>query len=248
MSDVKRPDILSYGGGVQSVAVCVLVATGWLPRPERIVYADTGREASSTMAYADAHVRPLLAKVGLEIETAPHSLSTVDLYGHNGDLLIPAFTDTGKLPTMCSNEWKQRPIMRYLRSRGYGPARPVRLWLGISVDELERAKPSNTQWVDRWFPLLFGVQFRRSDCLRTVADAGLPEPPRSSCWMCPHRSNAEWRALDANDLVRATELEGHIREKDAGLWLHRSKKPIAQAMSEAEDTTMDGCDSGFCLT
>ncbi len=43
-----RSLIWSYGGGVQSAAIAVLVLRGELPRPERAVMADTSREASAT--------------------------------------------------------------------------------------------------------------------------------------------------------------------------------------------------------
>ena len=35
--------------------------------------------------------------LGLTVEIAPHSLATVDIYAKNDDLLLPAFTESGKL-------------------------------------------------------------------------------------------------------------------------------------------------------
>ena len=37
----QKPVILSYGGGTQSIAICILIAQGRLPKPERIIIADT---------------------------------------------------------------------------------------------------------------------------------------------------------------------------------------------------------------
>ena len=53
----------SYGGGTQSVAIAVLVAQGRLPRPELLVIADTGREATETWEYHEKHVAPLASTV-----------------------------------------------------------------------------------------------------------------------------------------------------------------------------------------
>ena len=39
-----KPIVWSFGGGVQSVAILVLVAEGKLPKPECVVMSDTGRE------------------------------------------------------------------------------------------------------------------------------------------------------------------------------------------------------------
>ena len=73
---VGRPVVWSYGGGVQSAAIAVLVLRGELPRPACIVMADTSREASATWAYLDGVVQPALAEVGLRVEIALHELAT----------------------------------------------------------------------------------------------------------------------------------------------------------------------------
>jgi 3'-phosphoadenosine 5'-phosphosulfate sulfotransferase (PAPS reductase)/FAD synthetase len=71
-----RAQVWSYGGGRQSVALAVLVRDGKLPRPDLIVFADTGREDSATMDYHRKHVAPFL-----QVETASHDLATVDPEG-----------------------------------------------------------------------------------------------------------------------------------------------------------------------
>ena len=255
--DVMRTlaPVLSYGGGRQTVAICVLIAQGRLPHPEHIVCADTGREASSTWDYLREHVAPLLATVGLTVEIASHDLATVDLYSGNSDLLIPAYTKDGKLPTFCSTEWKRRPVQRYLRGLDYGPGRPVSLWLGFSVDEVGRAKPSQTSWITHRYPLLMDVALNKRECVALVRDAGLPEPPRSSCWMCPHRSDEEWAALSPDDFARAVALESELQERDTqgGVWLHRDRVKLAGAiLTEPEiDLPLFGknaeCESGYCF-
>lgn len=62
--DTNESDVtvLSYGGGVQSVAMCVLAATGRLPSPDHIVFADTGREIPSTLEYRATVMDPYLEK------------------------------------------------------------------------------------------------------------------------------------------------------------------------------------------
>lgn len=253
-----KPIIFSYGGGTQSAAICVLVAQGRLPRPKRIVIADTGREASQTWEYLDTVIQPYLANVGLSVEVAPHSLSAVDMYGHNGDLLIPAYTETGMLPGFCSSEWKKNVIKRWLREQGYGPKNPVVTWIGISVDEVGRAKPSGVQWQEYQWPLLFDVVFNRRDCKQVVVDAGLPEPPKSSCWMCPYRSDRQWEQLKEHypeDYAKAVALERdlHAVDKRGGVYLTKHRRFLADvdwsATSEQQPSLFGEvahCDSGFC--
>ena len=220
--------------------------------------ADTGREASETWQYLDAHIQPMLAEIGLSVEIAPHSLSTVDLYGKNGDLLIPAYTERAKLPTLCSTEWKRRVVRRYLR-RVHG-VRECITWLGISLDEIGRMKPSDVKWQEYRWPLAWDLRMDRRACVQAVLDYGLPEPPRSSCWMCPHRNNAQWLRLREHypqDWQRAVSLDMAIRARDkqGGVYLHRSRVPLAEADLSVPDLPpsplfgdlADGCDSGMCF-
>ena len=250
----------SYGGGTQSIAIAVLVAQGKLPTPEVVAIVDTGREASETWEYTDQWVRPLLRTVGVEIHVVPHSLATVDLYGgtDNQTLLIPAFAKDGALTTFCSGKWKADPMGRFLRSLGYGPSKPVRTWIGISVDEIGRAKPSRTDWQELYHPLIWDMRFRRDHCRELIEQAGLPTPPKSSCWMCPYRRNSQWRRLRDHypaDFEKACLLDEAIRANDSrgGLWVHESRTPLREADLEDHDPPLSslfgevaGCDSGMC--
>lgn len=258
---MKRAQILSFGGGTQSAAMAVLVASGVLPRPDRVVIADTGREASATWAYLDAHIRPLLARVGLTVDVVPHSYATIDLFAAKGDTLLPAYTagGTGKLPTWCSVEWKRRPIRRWLREHGYGPLkreRAVDLWLGFTVDEVTRCKDSDVDWVRHRFPLVLTYPVDRATCIGIVERAGLPTPPRSRCWMCPHQHNAEWRELRdtaPSDFAQAVALDEELRREDANVFLHRAGVPLATADLEAGSSSSDqdlfaACVGESCFT
>lgn len=258
-TDPDRPIVWSYGGGTQTAAIAVLVLQGRLPRPHRIVMADTAREATATWDYLADVVEPALAAEGMRVEIASHDLATVDLWGGaaSDSLLIPAYTTqkgrTSKLPTFCSNEWKRRPVERYLRAVGYGPKNPVQMWLGMSTDEIERMKASPTPWIDHKYPLCFDVPTSRQECKRLVTAHGWPEPPKSSCWMCPHRSNAQWRDLRDNypdDFEAACALDEAIRRTDADAFLHGSAVPLREADLEPEASTpglFSSCDSGYCF-
>lgn len=255
----ERAITWSYGGGTQSVAIAVLVAQGKLPKPEVVAIADTGREASETWEYTERWVNPLLAKVGVVIERIPHSLSTVDLYSGNGDLLIPTYSSAGAMDGFCSTEWKKRPVQRFLRAKGYGPAHPVITWIGISLDEIGRAKPSGVDWQEYQWPLIWNEPaLRRAHCVEIVESADLPTPPKSSCYMCRHRRNSQWRRLRDHypqDFEAACLLDEQARSNDTqgGVWLHESRVPLRHADLSDPDPQIEslfgevaGCDSGMC--
>ena len=203
-------EILSYGGGTQTIAMCVLIAQGKLPKPDYVITANTGREMPTTWEYADEVARPLLASVGLELLVAGHELATVDLYSGNGDLILPAYTTTGKLPTFCSSEWKARVVQRYARSVGVATADMV-TWIGFAFDERYRFKDTE----GRRFPLV-DLMLTSEDCRYIIREAGLPLPAKSRCWMCPHQHNSEWREVRANPALwrQAIELDMELREND----------------------------------
>jgi hypothetical protein len=250
----------SYGGGTQSVAIAVLVAQGKLPVPECIVIADTGHERQRTWDYTQQYVEPLLATVGASIQIAPHTLATVGLFAKDGKTLIPAFAGPdSKLDTFCSNEWKKRVIRRYLRERGYGPERPVATWIGYSVDEVGRAKPSDVAWQEHRWPLLWDVPMRRHECVTLIERVGLPSPPRSSCYFCPLHGQAEWREIrdhEPSDWQKAIKYDALFYERN-GVRLHRSMAPLAEADIDAPDSRDDPnqlgliddgtCKSGYCF-
>ncbi len=240
---MERTSVLSYGGGVQTIAILVLVAEGRLPAPKLAIMADTGRERSSTWRYLEQYALPLMQRLGIAFHRASHDLATVDLYAHNGDLLIPAFTGAGKLPTLCSNEWKRRVVRRQLRALGYGPENPVTEWLGMSLNEIHRMRHSDVQWVASHWPLVFDVPLRRVDCLTAIERYGLPIPRKSACWGCPHLDNAEWREIrddDPDDWQRAIQLDIAIRQADnqGGVYLHRDRVPLTEAGIDGEATPL----------
>lgn len=234
----------SFGGGVQSTAIAALVATGRLPRPDLIIMADTGREASDVWRYLDEVTTPLLALVGCKIDVAPHALATVDLYSASGTLLIPAYTGSGgRLPTYCSVEWKRRVVRRWLRRRG---VKKCDMWIGITTDEAHRAKDADVGWITHRWPLL-DLNMSRADCLRVIADAGLPPAPRSSCWMCPFRGAEEWATLSDSDFAAAQALDREIRERDPDVYLLRSGVPLTRQAATGKGGS-DGCEGGYCWT
>jgi hypothetical protein len=234
---VNRKVVWSYGGGVQSIAILVLIAQGKLPKPELAIMANTGRERSSTWRYLERYARPLMDEIGLPLVMAGRNLATVDLYAHNGDLLLPCFTRTGKLPTFCSSEWKTFVVRRKLRELGYGPKNPVIMWLGMSLDEVHRLRMSDKKWIKNHWPLCCDCKLRRHECLIEIEKFGLPEPTQSSCWTCPQMRNPEWMDMkmnDPGDFREAIQLDNDIRKADiangnGGVFLHRSGVPLSQA-------------------
>jgi hypothetical protein len=252
---MSRVQLWSSGGGVQSSAIAALIIQGKLPKPDIAAIVDTEREASQVWDFMDEHIKPVLEKVGVELVRIQKSeYATVDLYGRKGeDLLIPVHYDEtengtpGKLPTFCSNEWKQRVIRRYANEQ-YDNSE-FDIWLGFSTDETRRCRWPDGKWQHK-FPLI-DLKLTRNDCISLVENMGWGTPPRSSCWMCPNRSPKEWLDLKQNypvDFRAAVAFEKEIQKKDPDYFLHTSCKPLAEVDLNEEQGDMFTCNSGYCFT
>lgn len=244
-------EVWSCGGGTQSAAIAALIVQGRLPKPDRSVIADTGYERTSTWLYLDNVLRPALATVGVEVErvqSAEWASAAPSLLGAGrASTLLPVFHNGGRAPGYCSNEWKQRPLRRYLTATDTDGCR---MWLGISTDEMRRVRtPDRLKWQLR-YPLIFDVPLSRTNCVALVESMGWPAPPRSSCWMCPNHSDSEWRDIRDNwpeDWQRALSCEDGLRANDNLITLHRSGQPLASvAFSDDQQPDLFGCDGGLC--
>lgn len=105
---MKTRDVQAWscGGGRQSGAIAVLIASGRLAKPDLCMMVNTGRERSGTWPFVDGFIRPQLALVGMELEVIPACDSgLVPLFSNNGVVLMPGFTDQsgqiGKLQAFC---------------------------------------------------------------------------------------------------------------------------------------------------
>jgi hypothetical protein len=246
---------MSYGGGKQTVAIITLILEGKLPRPDIIVMADTGREVQTTWDYLSSIVQPALKEIDLQVEICGHEYANWDIVKGEGEaILLPAFTrqngSIGKMPTFCSNEWKQRPIRRWLKERG---VTDTDVWLGISLDEAERMKSSGLNWYRHVYPLIETLPMHRRQCESQIQKFGWELPHKSRCWMCPNQSPQAWRQMKNGtpaDFQKAVELENEIRETDADIYFHSLAIPLDKAVeqSEKQGDMFDGCDSGYCFT
>ena len=137
--------------------------------------------------------------------------------------------------------------------------------LGISLDEIQRVKPnmdlSTLAWKVNTHPLIFDVPrpLSRHDCMKIIADVGLPVPPKSSCWFCPYHSTRAWQELRRTrpDLFeKAVQLETLINERRAMLgkdqvWLSSKLKPLTKVTTDLVQLSLleqeDLCESGYCF-
>lgn len=158
---------LSFGGGVNSTALAVLLVRGKLPQyePWRIVFSDTGEERPETYAYMRDHFEPWLAKHGKTLEVVRPEETILERWER--------LKVTGsRLLRGCTVEGKIKPIERHVAANGGG----VQL-IGVDAGESHRMP-------DRVRPLV-DLDIDREGCEAIIKAEGLPSPGKSGCWCCP---------------------------------------------------------------
>lgn len=134
--------------------------------------------------------------------------------------------------------------------------------IGISVDEIHRANARRVEGHEQIVYPLLDLGMRRGDCERVIAEAGLPVPPKSSCFFCPFHRPTVWQDMvrDEPELFeRSCALEDTLNERRVDLgrdpvYLTRFNTPLRDLFHDNQDLLplvddCDGaCDSGWCMT
>ena len=175
--------ILSFGGGVNTVALMILLLRDREPLDEA-VFADTGGEVPETYEYVQ-FAKSYLADHGVPFRTVSN-INGHDLYGTAWRRrVIPS-----AVWRWSTRDYKVRPIHRYYRSL---QAR-INQYVGIAYDEIERMKDSGVPYVMNLYPLV-DRKITRAGCIEVIEEAGLPVPEKSGCFFCPFNSADRWAWL-----------------------------------------------------
>jgi PP-loop superfamily ATP-utilizing enzyme len=265
---------VSYGGGVQSTALLVLAAERQI-NFDLFLFANVGDDSEhpDSLRYVREVAMPYAATHGIELLELTKQPSKGRFAGETETLWkrlthpdskslgFPIRMSGGKPSSRsCTADFKVGVVSREIKRRGASPRDPAVVAIGISVDEIERAKPGSdprqpSQTVV--YPLL-DLGLHRRDCRRVIADGGLPVPPKSSCFFCPYHSISAWRDLRNNrpDLwEKAVELETHVSLRSQGqghgpMFMTDRLVPLPDAVDDqlGFDGMGDDCDSGWCMT
>lgn len=264
--------VISYGGGVQSTALLVLAARGEIDF-RTFLFANVGDDSEhpTTLAYVREIAIPYAASAGLDVhelkrrrrdgatETLMQRLNRPD----TRSIPIPVRMANGAPGRRnCTADFKIKVVGRWLREHGATAEAPAAVGIGISLDEIHRANRRRREAHEVIEYPLLDLGLRRDDCERIIAEAGLPVPPKSSCFFCPFRTVGAWRHQRRHEpelFAQSVRLEETINRRRAALgrddvYLTRYGIPLTQAIpdespGEGEADEDDGaCDSGWCMT
>ena len=268
-------NIISLGAGVQSSTMSLMAAHGEItPLPECAIFADTQNEPMAVMRHLDA-LEKLLPFPVYRVTAGDLRKDFLDaLMGLTPRCASPPFFTHPELPSdagvggmlwrECTKEYKLQPIRRKIRELAdeavkRGVSGLVRQWIGISLDEAHRMRPSGVKYITNHYPLV-NLRMTRGDCLAWMRHHGYPAPPKSACFFCPYTSDDRWldikrnrpeewtRAIGFDDALRTqrvTKLAAGIKGE---IFVHRSMKPLRDAeLGDTETIDMFGNEcEGMC--
>jgi len=236
--------IISLGAGVQSTTLALMAAHGELtPMPDCAIFADTQWEPAKVYEHLRWLMSPNVLPFPVHIVSSGNiRQAAIDRTNTTGQKFaaIPWFTRSllgteGMGRRQCTREYKLTPIQRKARELlgGKTPRAGVEMWIGISLDEAARMKPSRVAYIVNRWPLI-EKRINRRECLAWLARNGYPTPPKSSCIGCPFHSDAQWRALKdgpPEEWKDALAVDAAIREQSPDgriQFMHHSLKPLAE--------------------
>jgi len=257
--------ILSFGGGVQSHALLALLGQGRYPGlpPQEVWFCDPRNERPQTYAFIERVTKPYCARIGVPFVTLERHVSP-----SRGPDLREAYQRRAAYPLrsnrVCTIEWKINVMRRECKRRGWHRSPGVEKHIGISLDELHRARSGQDEdWEAKRYPLIEARLFR-DDCVRICHAEFGAAPVKSGCWFCKYQRPAQWREVyearadgrwhEAVEWERAViarrglacvfvdALPKRTLEQWAALWERGKQLPLALAFLEE-----GACDGGYCM-
>ncbi|MCP3800733.1 hypothetical protein NLX83_15810 [Allokutzneria sp. A3M-2-11 16] len=275
--------LLSLGAGVQSTTVLLLACHREIALFDYALFADTGWEPRAVYTH--------LTRLATYAQDAGIPIRVVRSGNIRTDALDPAHRfvsmplhvlnpdgTRGLARRQCTNEYKIAPLKKAARLLlGYPHPRRVPAGvfaeqaIGISTDEIGRAKDADVRYLRNVFPLL-DLGFDRARCQDYLAEHGFADTVKSACVGCPFHGNAGWRWIrdhDPDGWAEAVDFDKAIRHGyphatqhgqplRGQYFLHRSCRPLdavdldpptappSSASTLAEDADPDGCSPWSC--
>lgn len=216
--------LVAYGGGRDSTAALIEMIRRGEPAPRAILTADTGDrkkgkfgEKPETYAYVDMFSEWL--------QNHNYPPVTWVRKGGNDETLEESCLRLGVLPAIayghktCSQRFKIEPQDKWANNdpvcQGeWASGRKITKIIGYNWDEVHRAHFYEDEKYERRYPLI-DWRIGRERCAEIILSAGLPLPPKSACFYCPHMKPHEVRALakqHPNLLSRALRLEANAKD------------------------------------
>ena len=233
----RAPVIAAWGAGVDSTAMIIELVERGEPI-DMVLFADTGSEKTDTYAFIPVFRRWMdCHDVASEIVGyEPRNFKHWPPYDSLGTNMLTNATLPSKAfgRGSCSLKWKVAPQDKWtaqwapaIRCWGEG-GRVVKL-IGYDCSSADQRRYAHAEgYADPRYDYRYPLRelgWTRADCIARIERAGLPVPPKSSCFFCPAMRPHEVDALSKDELRTIVLMEARAKPRlrtIEGLW----RKPV----------------------
>lgn len=191
-------NVISLGAGRQSSYMLLNALEGKFTfKPDFAIFADTGCEplyVYSFLNWLESYVKNHYNFNIIRVSKGnlKEDIQADILFKKRPGTQIPLRigTDGYILQRQCTRGYKLRPIHQYLQKiRNH---QRIRMWIGISSDEVERIKTSPVQYITNYYPLV-EHRISISEIKNWFEISGFKVPGKSACTICPFHTIQYWK-------------------------------------------------------
>lgn len=218
---------LSFGGGVNSVAMMLLLLDEGVEFEAVYVWMPDWPETHEYLLMLEEKGYPIT--VIFPSETFKNEKIS-NLYEYAWKLkMFPR-----RFPRWCTTKFKIKPLHKYFQ-------KPCFVLLGIDAGESHRARLASDKGMENRYPLIErGIT--RADCVEIIKAHGLPIPQKSGCFICPFQRVAqvkEMRRKHPDMFCRLVALEERNNTRLRKGNYYSMGKPIQQIINEPDAYLFD---------
>ena len=178
---MSKINIVSYGGGVNSTAMVILMKEKGI-KIDEVIFADTGNEEPETYTFL-FEFKQWCKDKQIEFTTVKSHLGILKDYYYQLNL-IPY-----RMFRSCTHKFKIIPINKYIKKKY--PNLLINVYMGIASDEKHREKESRLKTQKMIYPLI-ELDITREKCKKIIKDENMTIPIKSGCNFCPFQTKKAW--------------------------------------------------------
>ena len=187
-------NVISLGAGKQSSYMLLEAIKGKFGTiPDMAIVSDTGCEPKYVYDYLGwliEYVKPFPVVVVSAGDIVKDTLKYLNGETKRVAQLPLKLENGGLVMRQCTMDYKIAPLRRHLQK--IRNKERIRLWIGISLDEMERQKESNVKYIEHYYPLV-EHRIRIDEIVHYFNKSGLKIPGKSACLICPFHSDNYWK-------------------------------------------------------
>jgi hypothetical protein len=212
-------NVISLGAGKQSSYMLLTALEGAFKyKPDFAIFSDTGCEPDYVYSYVTWLKEYVKTKYNFDIvivsagNIVDDTLNYLDgKKSRVAALPLRLSGNGGLIMRQCTNDYKIAPLRKHLQTIRNG--NKVRLWIGISLDEIERIKDSTVKYIENYYPLIEN-RIRIDQIINWFRENEMREPGKSACLICPFHSDNYWKVFKKqypNEFEKACKFDDAIR-------------------------------------